>query len=196
MAGKLPNGWKEKDLVPDPHGRAGVWLHKPTDTPINMGLDYRADEKMEAAVEGRLDGAEGDGPDAPSGYDQRKGELAKMNQKEMFAVAEQLQIPDFNKKTKKDLMPAILLAEGFLNDDTMRGKRIEITFGRFEGLHGTVTSVEESDENEEPDSVEVLLDGDGGTISLDEFTRQARFLTADEIAADEAALKEKQKAEK
>ena len=37
----LPKGMKADDLVPDPAGRHGHWLHERTGTIVNMGPDFR-----------------------------------------------------------------------------------------------------------------------------------------------------------
>lgn len=187
MAGKLPAGVRESDLVPDPAGRAGVWIDKRTDTPYALGLDFRNDEmEISGAAAGEGD-EEGDGQ--PSAYDVRKAELIKMTQAQMFPLAESLVITGFKKMPKKDLLPAVLFAEGFRTEETMRGKRVALTFGRFEGQHATITSVVDGDETDTDGYVEVLTDSND-TLKLDDFEAQARFLTAEEIAADEAALKE------
>lgn len=76
-------------------------------------------------------------------------------------------------------------------EDERVGKRVEVLIGRYEGKRGQVSEV-----GAEGDAfgLRVILDEEGQEIPLDNF-EQVRLLTPEEVAADEAALAEKKKAQ-
>lgn len=168
----LPPGMDEKDMVRD-ETRHGHWVHKPTGTVVSLPRDW---EPGKGTGEGSILASE---------------EISKLKQPELRELAKKLGITNYIRMSNPELVKAILeqLAANQrkkIMGENLTGTRVEVLIGRLQGQRGTIT-----EEDEENGSVRVLLN-DGNEVPFDSPHSQLRKLTAEEIAAEEALLAEKQ----
>lgn len=190
----LPKGIDERDLIPDPAGRQGYWLHPQSDQVISLGRTWRPSKGRFSEAEGSETAEETeelpDGTKRPS-LDTMKTKLARMNKGQMLAFAQEAGFAFTSEvDTKLKMTSALLSHLGYPEDLT--GKRVEIVQGRYDGRRGQVSDMIEPEEEGGKYSVEVILDKSGETLPFEaDFVR---VLTAEEIQADEVALKAEQDA--
>jgi hypothetical protein len=192
MAVQLPDSVDQSKLARDPAGRPGRWFDAASNTTFNLGPDFRPAAKAAQLA-----------PSLGSTFDDAAMHLRAKTREELVAYAlgnYSIRITD-SRANKDSIIASIVQSAGYPvpiataayervpedagepdpQDNT--GKRIAITMGRFVGRKGMVSEVGEEGENYD---VRAVLDGDGTEIPLtiDMF----RYLTVDEVAADEAAL--------
>jgi hypothetical protein len=115
----------------------------------------------------------------PSG---RPGHYFDTRTKNVYNLGPGYDLPGAAKNNRKPGTAAPVVEETYI------GKRVAILAGEFNGSHGTIS---DSDKNEDGSvGALVVVDGIGKEMPFDRFDGSLRFLTADEIAADEKALEE------
>ncbi len=166
----LPDYILADELVPDPDKRLGHWYHPQSDTVINLGADWG-----KVPVDGVITN------------------IALLTRAELMSYAKTQGITVNFKMTKDDLLAALGSSEKAVAglSDEIVGRRVEVQTGIYSGGHATITERAQGDED--GFEVRVLIDTDGREIPIGSVDSDLRFLTDDEIAADDAELAKRPK---